>query len=91
MARGASSSWFLVVFDAEEDVEEVCGNQDKVETKDCRPANLCRRRGGLLASRVTKRRKGTCRGFSAPGFSCEPQSASLLRGHKSGMHPEQST
>ena len=28
---------------------------------------------------------------AAPGFSCEPQSASLLRGHKSGMHPEQST
>ena len=50
--RGASIIWFLVVFDAEEDVEEVCGNQDKVETKDGRPASLCRRRGGLLASRV---------------------------------------
>ena len=58
LTRGASSSWILVVFDAEEDVEEVCGNQDKVETKDCRPANLCRRRRGLLASRVIQRRGG---------------------------------
>ena len=42
VTRGASLSWFLVVFDAEQNVEEVCRNQDKVESKDCRPANLGR-------------------------------------------------
>ena len=41
--RGSSSSWFLLVFDAEENVDEVCRNQDKVEPKDCCPAKL---RGG---------------------------------------------
>ena len=40
ITKGGAVSWLLLVFDKEDNVEEVCGDQGKVEAKDCCPANL---------------------------------------------------
>ena len=40
VTKGGAVSWLLLVFDKEDNVEEVCGDQGKVEAKDCCPANL---------------------------------------------------
>ena len=40
VTKGGAVSWLLLVVDKEDNVEEVCGDQGKVEAKDCCPANL---------------------------------------------------
>ena len=85
ITKGGAVSWLLLVFDKEDNVEEVCGDQGKVEAKDCCPANLEEESCPLCLERKIQKAWQ----LASPGFSCEPQSAFPLLGHRTGMHQEQ--
>ena len=94
ITKGGAVSWLLLVVDKEDNVEEVCGDQGKVEAKDCCPANLEESSLSflfLLGEKYKKHGNGRHLGFHVSRnlhSRCSSTKAECIKNNQSGQKKE---